>query len=127
MKKAFTLIELLVVISILAILGSIIVPSYLSYKRKCEEQKAVIIARQISETVKYSKNKNDGVYIKEDIKNSLNMLLSMEEKAEVVDETEKIIIEYVCDTKKYTILINKNNNEYIVKDLKGKNLYTSKL
>ncbi|MDD3225087.1 MAG: type II secretion system protein [Clostridium sp.] len=117
MKKlrGFTLIELIAVISIIAILGGILVPKYVSYISKAKTEKAEQIARILYVSAMRSYLENES-FSKSDVTEALNEDISLNDVSisvmEPTDDNKNIEADFSSDGAKYKVLIHGSSSSY---------------
>lgn len=116
--KGFTLIELIAVISIIAILGGILVPKYVSYISKAKNEKAQQIGRiiYVSAMRSYLENEN---FSKSDVTETLNDDINLNDVSvsvmEPTDDNKSIQVDFSSDSAKYIVLIHGSSSTYELK------------
>lgn len=113
--KGFTLIELIAVISIIAILGGILVPKYVSYISKTKTEKAEQIARILYVSAMRSYLENES-FSKNDVTEALNEDISLNDVSisvmEPTDDNKNIEADFSSDGAKYKVLIHGSSSSY---------------
>lgn len=111
-KKGFTLIEIIAVIAILAILGSILVPNVLGYRKKAEKANIQTSAKTVMSAIEaYNSDKNS---IDEQIGDDSG---SFAGKISYADGIDELISEEVLDSAKIPDCLNKTNQNMSLQNL----------
>lgn len=124
-KKGFTLIELIAVIAILAILGAILVPNVLGYRKKAEASNIRTSAKTIFSAIQaYDSDKDDTLITDENdkaqYKNALKTLVDNElVKKDEVPECLGGSGKYGSDTITYAQLKLITDGSFTVNSVKG--------
>lgn len=114
-KKGFTLIELIISISIIAILGSILVPNISSYVTKAKDQKAKNIGALIfsSSMRSYMKeDKFDKEKVQDNISEDLNVR-DVEVNVENPIDDNTLNVDFKCNNLNYEVEINGRKATYV--------------
>lgn len=111
-KKGFTLIEVIAVVAILAILGAILVPNVLGYRKKAEKANIQTSAKTVMSAIEaYNSDKT----LSDDQIGDTSA--SFAGKITYAEGIDKLISEEVLDSAKIPDCLNKDNTDMSVENL----------